>query len=54
MAVGSVSEAPDAEITDHEVISEESQELDAFIDGKPRPSHLDKSEPVELSDLEED
>jgi ubiquinone/menaquinone biosynthesis C-methylase UbiE len=54
MAVGSVSEAPDDEVTDHEVISEESQELDAFIDGKPRPSHLDKSEPVELSDLEED
>ncbi len=52
MAAGSVADAESVE--EHEVISEESQELDAFIDGKARPSHLDKSEPVDLTDLEDD
>ena len=31
------------EVGEGDVIDEESQELDAFIDGKNRPSHLDSA-----------
>jgi hypothetical protein len=34
--------------------SPEEQDLDAFIEGKKRPSHLDHSEPVDLADFEDD
>jgi ubiquinone/menaquinone biosynthesis C-methylase UbiE len=52
MAAGSVAREEElAEEVGEELIHEESQELDAFIEGKPRPSHLDKSEPIDLADL---
>ena len=55
MAAGSVSRGEElAEEVGEELISEESQELDAFVEGKRRPSHLDKSEPIDLADLEDE
>jgi hypothetical protein len=42
-------------VSDADVIDEnspEEQELDAFIEGKKRPSHLDHSVPLDLADLD--
>jgi hypothetical protein len=59
MPAGSVrvSEEVSNIVSDEDVIdshSPEEQDLDAFIEGKKRPSHLDHSEPVDLSDFEDD
>lgn len=58
IAAGSVRVGSAADISnivdDADVIdasSPEEQELDAFIEGKKRPSHLDYSEPMELSEI---
>jgi hypothetical protein len=60
MPAGSVARVSDDVsnvVADEDVIdshSPEEQDLDAFIDGKKRPSHLDRSEPVDLSDFEDE
>jgi hypothetical protein len=43
MPAGSVLQ----EVSEGDVINEESQELDAFVEGKRRPSHLDSSDAFE-------
>ncbi|HUS31815.1 MAG TPA: methyltransferase domain-containing protein [Kofleriaceae bacterium] len=59
MPAGSVRVSEDVSnvVSDEDVIdshSPEEQDLDAFIDGKKRPSHLDRSEPIDLVDFEDD
>jgi hypothetical protein len=59
MPAGSVRVGEDVSniVSDEDVIdshSPEEQDLDAFIEGKKRPSHLDHSEPIDLADLGED
>jgi ubiquinone/menaquinone biosynthesis C-methylase UbiE len=43
--------AADADVV-FDASSPEEHDLDAFIEGKKRPSHLDYSEPMELSEIE--
>jgi arsenite methyltransferase len=59
IAAGSVQVGQDVSniVSDADVIDENSPEehdLDAFIEGKKRPSHLDRSEPIDLADFEDD
>jgi ubiquinone/menaquinone biosynthesis C-methylase UbiE len=59
IAAGSVRVSEDVSniVSDADVIdssSPEEQDLDAFIEGKKRPSHLDHSEPIDLADFEDD
>ena len=59
IAAGSVRVGEDVSniVSDADVIDEnspEEQDLDAFIEGKKRPSHLDRSEPIDLADFEDD
>jgi ubiquinone/menaquinone biosynthesis C-methylase UbiE len=60
MPAGSVARVSDDVsnvVSDEDVIdssSPEEQDLDAFIEGKKRPSHLDHSEPIDLDDLSGD
>jgi ubiquinone/menaquinone biosynthesis C-methylase UbiE len=59
IAAGSVRVSDEVSniISEEDVIdsrSPEEQDLDAFIEGKKRPSHLDHSEPVDLADFEDD